>query len=361
MLKPSRQASLVICLTSSIFYASQISAEQATPVSRPGYWKNSQWVTLAMPQDASHAVINSVTVMNGIVYAAGYCDENAKGCVPGYWEDGIWNELPSPNPSRFGEVTEIIAAGNHVYAAGYTSNAQNASVPSLWKNGEWVSLPIPEGVTGGAKAKSLTVSNGDVYVAACFPHYDEKGMSQEAGYWKNSHWVELKGPEDARIANANAIAVCDGTVYVGGSYSARSGANPLPCYWAGENCITLDTVGGTVNALSVTTGILYAAGYKLNSDNYKCAGYWNNSAWIDVDLPENHDVKELSSAVMTDTTFYTTAKINIGLKLVAGYWENNEWRGLPMPTGSVDAKSTSIAISGQDVYVAGKCWFLQKR
>lgn len=106
---------------------------------------------------ATNAYVSSITVVGGVVYAAGGCTGSS---VPCYWKDsgGVVTETLLPNPSGLGSTQSIfVTPAGIVYVAG----TQGPTGPGgYWASGGFHGLATLEGTSAG-----ITVLGGDVLVS----------------------------------------------------------------------------------------------------------------------------------------------------------------------------------------------------
>jgi hypothetical protein len=228
----------------------------------------------------------------------------------------------------------------------YISGTMNGRAV-YWKNDTLVYLT--DG-TLPAAANSIIVSGNDVYVAG-----REGG---QAAYWKNgtkNQVVTDGGSNQGRSTGATSIAILGNDVYLGG-YQANptignSGRVYIGRIW--KNGIRFDSLTYSpavfVNSLFVSGNDLYVAGSGLG-----VAKYWKNG--IEQDLVDG--TSSASIVASGDGVFVAGQQFNNQLPdvngrppVIAKYWKNGN--PVNLTDGSTGAGTTSIAVSGSDVYVAG--------
>jgi uncharacterized membrane protein len=154
-------------------------------------------------------------------------------------------------------------SGGDVYLAGWEVFGPifaATDLAVLWKNGEYRYLG---GGGAGARAHSVFVAGGDVYVAG--EEYTESGAPR-ATLWVNGEARRLPGAPDADV-RASAVHVADGDVYVVGNpvdniYHAVLWKNGVPQ--------RLETGGWYPDVASV-----FAAG----GDVYVAGVAWPDGGW----------------------------------------------------------------------------------
>jgi hypothetical protein len=272
------------------------------------YWKNGQAIELT--DGTKEAGANSIVVVGSDVYAAGSeVIANRSGVIARYWKNG--SPVNLTDGSTWANANSIGVSGNDVYVAGTIVAVTDGNIHAVyWKNGNPTFLPEntdPKPITDPVSSKeslanSIFVSGSDVYIAGQEivtggPNYS----LLSALYWKNGNAVYLLRGE---INNsANSIFVVGHDVYACGALDAR--------YWKNGNAVPLP---GTAKSIFVSDGDVYVAGSQPDGEPFQ--------------------------------TYFGTR-----YRTVAKYWKN----GIPvkLSDGTKDAYATSIAVSGNDVYVAG--------
>jgi len=168
-----------------------------------------------------------------------------------------------------GSITSIAVFNGNVYATSTTYSTTN--IAYYWLNGTPTTLTSGWGIS----AKSIFVSNGDVYVAGV------GGYS--AVYWKNGSMVTLGGSSNNtnNWAEAYSIFVSGNDVYVGGFHN-NSVNQSYTSYWKNGNGFYLGKTGTGNNIPFVkdikvsSNGDLHKAGYHFEDGNWHIK-YWKNN------------------------------------------------------------------------------------
>ena len=324
------------------------------------------------------------------VYVAGYTSDdanhpypvynpyNSRDERPTYWKNGSPVQLGYDDDYvttdyKSGRARAIAVEGDNIYVAGfgtwlsYTSGQLPYGV--LWKNG----IPADRdsmNLNDTYELYSLAVSNNDVFMAGWGPR-------AEATYWKNENRIALTpayNPPNLNIlATATSIAVSGNNVYVSGSQyeqlSATGGwSNVFAEYWKNGNQVKL-TDGSKdtyTTSIAVSGADVYVAGsdiaYVNGADVTGVAKYWKNGTLVN--LTDGSTGAEANSIAVSGTDVYVAGtqwdgnviQYSNGYTIyhrnpIAKYWKNG--RPVNLTDGSKWAEAKSIAVSGNDVYVAG--------
>ena len=191
-------------------------------------WKNG--ITLGLTI-APYTTINSLFVLNGVVYAAGTDQSSAPSGV--YWINTTKKFLTGITTTYANSI--FVYQGN-IYISGRTSNGSN--VCACYWDLSAGNNPIFLSSVSNSNASSIFVSEGDVYVAGY--------VSNQAVYWKNGQINYLSDNE----SYAESIFVYNNDVYVAGRVEP-DGNHEVATYWKNGEAVTL--YNGTYNtqALSI--------------------------------------------------------------------------------------------------------------
>lgn len=270
-----------------------------------------------------------------------------------------------------------------VYVAGYVSDVTNSTYPEFnpyqakdehptyWKNGSPVQLDYGD-YLGAANFKSgrasaIAVSGNNVYVAG-FGTLDSyaRGQFPYGVFWKNSIPLD---PDSMNINDTHelySLAVSNNDVYMAGW-----GQGNFATYWKNENPIELSpayspptlSILATASSIAVSGNDVYVSGSQyeqlsqIGGWSNVFAEYWKNGNLVK--LTDGSKNTYTSSIAVSGTDVYVAGDDIVyapgsDIEGVAKYWKNGTLVNLT--DGSTAAEANSIAVSGTDVYVAGTQW-----
>jgi hypothetical protein len=173
-----------------------------------------------------HSEAHSAFVLDGNVCIAGFVENSLGKSVATLWKN---DESMSLSDGNYNAVAlSVFVSGNDVYVAGYEESAKGKTVATLWKNGK--ARRLSNG-TRNATACSVSVSGKDVYVAVNEHYENRKttirlwknGESQRLrGDDSSIEWRCVDG-EWKRVcrkysnAKASSLFVLNGDVYIAGT------------------------------------------------------------------------------------------------------------------------------------------------
>jgi len=291
-----------------------------------------------------------------------------------YWKNGRPVNLTRRSEDGYGPdgamAASIAVSGADVYVTGYQESCGSFRCGDLgrfWKNGIAAYLDLP------TYPSSLIVSNNDIYIAGSSGYLT--GTGGNAAYLKNEVKIEL--PSGSAGSISAAIAVSGNDVYVAGigiTGNIYNGPQKyIAKYWKNGNAINLTdgTNGAQAWSIAVSGNDAYVAGNEWNGKSYQDASgstyqrsiakYWKNSQ--PVILTDGTDDAFAKSIAVSGTDVYVAGtewngksyqiqgSAYIYRKSIAKYWKNG--KAVNLTDGTEDADARSIAVSGNDVYVAG--------
>lgn len=216
-----------------------------------------------------------------------------------------------------------------VYVAGFIGAQSQAA---YWKNGSLITLTQPG---SNAFARSIAVNDNGVYAAGSM----QGASGLNAMLWFNGATTVLSDP--SVNADAMSIAVSGSDVYVAGWQHDNTAGHNRALYWKNGTPTPL-TGGLEANSIVISGGDVYVAGQTTGG----VAAYWKNGAITT--LPEGNVANAITVA---GTDIYVAGKSPVGSVL---YWKNGTMTQLTDgPSNATAAWVTGIAVSGENVYVAG--------
>lgn len=283
------------------------------------------------------------------VYVAGY-EFDMGNVFAKYWKNG--NTVPLSAGSNKGRAMSITVSGPDVYMAGYEHvlvASKLVAIAKYWKNGRPVGLG--DSLTDNY-ALSIAVSGIDVYVAGYQASSSPFSGTSVAKYWKNGIPVILS--DTSHRASAYAVAVSGNDVYVTGSESTgskdRDGLDlSIAKYWKnGTSTILSDpSIFTAAKSIVVSGNDVY-----VTRNVYTAATYWKNGNAVRY---SNLNSASINSIAVSGDDVYLAGNQSKGtgqlVKSVATYWRNGT--AVSLTDGLKIAAANSIAVSGSDVYVAG--------
>ncbi|MDF2517458.1 MAG: hypothetical protein K0R59_2754 [Sphingobacterium sp.] len=289
------------------------------------------------------------------IYVAGSCyNENTRLHTAVYWKNG--KPVVLTDGQSDAEATSMTVVGNDIYVAGNVGGQA-----TYWKNGHETRIRKDEGDYN--TAYSITVKNGDVYVAGYYRDYNEfkTGYKDLAMYWKNGQPVTLPVPKfynpvtgqsfDEIYSCATFITAVDDDIYTIGN-----GSSPyIQIYWKNGNILETINELKYVSTIRQLNGNAYAVG-KTHSGQ---PAYWKNG--IIESLSSKDGVANCIAISGSDVYIAGVDDSNGNGTIedydVGKYWKNGQLlanlEGTYNNEKYIIYRPTSIAVSGNDVYIVG--------
>jgi hypothetical protein len=221
-----------------------------------GYWAEpTGGGTAVATQLTSNGDVYGTTVVSGTVYCVG-----SSSSGPSYWTGSTQTVIPTANTAN----SIFVDSTGTVYTCGWDDSAIGNAC--LWTGTTETKL------SSAGNARSVYVSNGVVYVAG-------NDGTPTACYWTVSGGVVTKTLLGAKGSSANTNAYQANSVYVAGStvYCAGTDIKGLACYWTNpvaggtpvEVPLTVASTStgntSTASAILVDNGIIYISGFDVNA------------------------------------------------------------------------------------------------
>jgi hypothetical protein len=354
---------LAVDASGNLYVGGNFTIVTSVEATRIAKWDGSTWSSLSSGMDAT---VRALAFMGGKLYAGGDFS-TAGGVTAKYiaqWDGTAWAQVGggTNSPVRALLVHEsaaqdippdyngpVISTG--MYVGGYFTTAGGVPVNCIarWDGTSWSALRT--GVNGTVLA--LARSGPNLYVGGSFSRAD--GLSAGSiAMWNGGAWMPLRDYaiySDGTNGTVNALAVSEGILYAAGSFN-RAGittANNV-AQWNGASWSALGLgVTYTVNALAVSGSDLYMGGREHWAyQQVDVIQRWDGSSWTKIGTGANFAVNAL--AMLGDTLVAGGEPIvgdhNGGL----ARWDGAAWS--PLGSG-VSGSVTAIAMSGTDVYIGG--------
>lgn len=279
--------------------------------------------------------VNSSPQVN--VYVAGYEHNGPVGsssthAVAKLWKNGIPVNLSDGSRSTF--PASVFVQGNDVFVCG---NEENNNVPMAmyWKNG--IPFKLSPGIINTV-ALSITVVGNDVYVAG----FSMTMGGSHAMYWKNGNPVYLSYSTYG-YSSAYSIAVSGSDIYVAGQDDVGQAV-----YWKNGNPVVHSSDSRALSMV-VEGNDVYLAGISFGYlPGSRSAIVWKNG--VPMQLMDGSYETFAHSIAVSENDVYVAGSVlkELGLFL-ATYWKNDSLVRL----STRKSYGSSIAVSKNDVYVAG--------
>ncbi|RRC96624.1 InlB B-repeat-containing protein, partial [Prevotella sp. OH937_COT-195] len=183
-----------------------------------------------------------------------------------YYSAMVYDNDESKSYPLYSSASSVFAFGQDVYVAG-----DIVDEPYLWKNHDRIKLAGKANYYG--RATSVFVSNNDVYVAGYLFSY--KGGKDIAVLWKNNELVELS--DGTANARAYSVFVSGNDVYVAGEENSGSSKAVL---WKNKTVVSLQSGGfdhHIAKSVFVVGNDVYVAGEARKGGNDFYAILWKNN------------------------------------------------------------------------------------
>jgi hypothetical protein len=281
-------------VTANVYVAGTHIISSFLPFTRPFLFENKVPKDLIGGRGATSfgSYGNSVLVINGDVYVAGY--EMSYGSQ--IWKNG---EATDPQISGNDEgIFSLAAEGNDLYAAG-RGRYSSLDYLRVWKNGKQLSnysYKQFRGIASGIKVKNGIIhlvgeSNGnptywvDGILTTLSLNVNSRAVSIDldgddvyiagsdlgkAVYWKNGQ----KNVLSSNTSSASSIFIYNSDIYIAGVDDGKA------VYWKNGQKTTLSTNASVATSIFIFNGDVYVAG---SDSNY--AVYWKNDIKNILDVP----------------------------------------------------------------------------
>jgi hypothetical protein len=303
--------------------------------------------TITAPDAVTPLVPDTPDVPDAPVTADVYVAGSYGAGIPCYWKNGVKTDLPVTGGGYRGSASKIIVDGADIYVLGYVDD-ESGNHGCYWKNGNLTLL------SNNGYAMDFAVSNEVVYIVGSYNVPVNDPVVGTTYISKPSYWIN-GAKTDLSIGGYNqleapAIAVSDETVYIAGTYSTSDDNGYHACYWINGIRTDISAADSYVRVMAVSGGDVFMAGWRVlhdgpawyskNTNVYSLAG-GNSSAF--------------AIAVSGDDV-YVAGNTNgtSSIRSRAYYWKNGEPHLLDSGSAEKDSFASGITVVNDDVYVAGQ-------
>lgn len=337
-------------------------------------WDGSGWSALSGPAGTgTDNGVSDVIAYGGELIAASAAFRTAGGVTVNHiarWDGEQWSPLPggpatglSANSIGIASVNamtfwrgDLVVAGQFAYAGGERVNGV-----ARWDGATWAPLPGTYGTGTSGSVNALAVYDGDLIVAGSFGRQGRAGglaVGNIARY-DGQEWTPLAASDGAGTSSGvNALAVHDGALYAGGSFTTAGGVSArYIARWDGTDWSPVGSgMSGTVYALAVHDGALHAGGSFTEAGGVAAArvARWDGDAWSP--LGGGVDRTAYALAVHDGALFAGGAFRQAGGAAAdrVARWDGESWSALAGAGGvGVDDQVRSLASYHGDLYVGG--------
>ncbi len=293
---------------------------------------------LSSCQKESNSIERNPDIPKANIYVVGYEYNGPLGtpstqAVAKLWKNGTAVNLTDGSHSAFASC--VVVQGNDMYVSGVEYNDAGVSIATYWKNG----IPVKLGNGSiNTHAMSIAVSDNNVYVAG----YSMTSGGAHAMYWKNGTPVYLSYSTYG-YSYAYSVYVSGNDVYVAGNDDSGNAV-----YWKNGNPVVLS---GEARALSMTIveNNIYLAGIDFGGGFSSRNGVvWKNGTPINL-LDGTKETFANSVAISKNDVYVAGSEFTDAGVSLALYWKN----GNLLRLSTRNSVANAITVSENDVYIAG--------
>jgi trimeric autotransporter adhesin len=209
-------------------------------------WNGVAWSAVGPSGGSLNSGVYSLAVAGNVLLVGGLFTDgagNPKGDRLLLWNGTAWLAFGShgANGALNNAVRAIAVVGTVIYAGGLFTDVDGesrADYVAAWNGFGWFALGSDGGSNGALNAlvRTMTVMNGDLYVAGEFTHVS--GPSARIGRWDGSAWSTIPGVSNGSI---DSMATFGGDLLIAGGFASAGGV-PHTAYlarWGGASWSSL--------------------------------------------------------------------------------------------------------------------------
>ncbi len=319
-------------------------------------WDGSNWSIIDGLSGGLIVVFDFAFIGNDI-YVAGVFSRAGGVSAPGLarWNGAGWSDVGS----FAGVVAALAVDGNNLYVAGNFTNAGgvNATNIAQWNGAEWSALGPGLGPNNAAiiNVTALAVRNGEVYAGGSFTNAGGQSV-QGLARWDGASWSDVGGSVNGSV---NTLLFNGADLYAGGKFSLAGAVNATNiARWNGSSWSALGSgTSDSVTAIGVVGTAVYVGGSFTSAGAVSARGIakWDGAVWSALGSGMNDIVRHI---VVQGTNLYVGGNFTQADNLIVNHvarWDGNSWSGLG-PPGTINGLSffsRAVAAGGGNVFAGG--------
>lgn len=307
------------------------------------YWKDNVPTKLAKPTGANRVFALAMQVVGSDTYITGTSSDRV---YDGFWKNGVWQSLPGFK-YNYGEgnfsATNALFTESDIYLVGRKYENDTNSSPfegGYYHNGLWHKLESRT-VSDKTMPMSIAIDKGDVYIVGiCFD--PSITNSNRACYWKNDTLVLLGEITGQKESDATNISIYGSDIRISGTIK-KSDNSYIAGWWKNgtwSRNIKTSTVRPVTSNIIKTADSIYC-GYTVMDMTAMEAGYSfydvSTSSYVNkvlANLATSYPF--LASLAIDGSDIYVSgAYVDFSSQqYLGGYWKNTEWNAIALPDNS---------------------------
>ncbi len=283
-----------------LFVGGRFASAGGLPARNVARWDGAAWSALGIGVGGVTHQVHALQAQNGLLYVGGSFPGSGTVDSPRViaWDGGQWLALSGPDGAGAGpdNVLSLASFDDEIHLGGLFSQAGGVLSPGIarWTGAGFarVSDAPVNGLMGG-RPQTVSWYAGHLLVGGGFTEAGSASSARIAA-WDGTQWLGL----GAGFSNGEVHAVVEfeGQLIAGGSFTFAPDPDAPPgrtvnrvARWDGSAWQPMaNGLGGTVEALHVYQGQLYAAGWFTAAGGFGGApmariARWTGSAWQAVD------------------------------------------------------------------------------